>query len=242
MKQYRINEIFYSLQGEGFNTGRAAVFVRFSGCNLRCPFCDTNFSTFQLLTAQEILSAVRSHLPFSVSSGSAAASPFSAGSGSAAAPPSPASHAIAAAPPFSAGSGSAAAPQKVPPRPLVVLTGGEPSLQADAPLIDTFHQHGFTVAMESNGTHLPPINIDWLTISPKAHTVVTHCNELKCIFDEQGWVEVPANITADHYFLQPCDVGDPVRNARITAACVNYIKQHPRWCLSLQTHKLINIP
>ena len=218
MKQYRINEIFYSLQGEGFNTGRAAVFVRFSGCNLRCPFCDTNFSTFQLLTAQEILSAVRSHLPFSVSSGSAAASPFSAGSG------------------------SAAAPQKVPPLPLVVLTGGEPSLQADAPLIDTFHQHGFTVAMESNGTHLPPINIDWLTISPKAHTVVTHCNELKCIFDEQGWVEVPANITADHYFLQPCDVGDPVRNARITAACVNYIKQHPRWCLSLQTHKLINIP
>ena len=218
MKQYRINEIFYSLQGEGFNTGRAAVFVRFSGCNLRCPFCDTDFSTFQLLTAQEILSAVRSHLPFSVSSGSAAA------------------------PPFFAGSGSAAAPQKAPPLPLVVLTGGEPSLQADAPLIDTFHQHGFTVAMESNGTHLPPINIDWLTISPKAHTVVTHCNELKCIFDEQGWVEVPANITADHYFLQPCDVGDPVRNARITAACVNYIKQHPRWRLSLQTHKLINIP
>jgi organic radical activating enzyme len=125
---------------------------------------------------------------------------------------------------------------------MVVLTGGEPSLQADAPLIDTFHQHGFTVAMESNGTHLPPINIDWLTISPKAHTVVTHCNELKCIFDEQGRVEVPANITADHYFLQPCDVGDPVRNARITAACVNYIKQHPRWRLSLQTHKLINIP
>ena len=206
MKQYRINEIFYSLQGEGFNTGRAAVFVRFSGCNLRCPFCDTNFSTFQLLTAQEILSAVRSHLPFSVSSGSAAA-------------PKNASH-----------------------LPLIVLTGGEPSLQADAPLIDTFHQHGFTVAMESNGTHLPPINIDWLTISPKAHTVVTHCNELKCIFDEQGRVEVPANITADHYFLQPCDVGDPVRNARITAACVNYIKQHPRWRLSLQTHKLINIP
>ena len=206
MKQYRINEIFYSLQGEGFNTGRAAVFVRFSGCNLRCPFCDTNFSTFQLLTAQEILSAVRSHLPFSV------------------------------------GSGSAAAPQKAPHLPLIVLTGGEPSLQADAPLIDTFHQHGFTVAMESNGTHLPPINIDWLTISPKAHTVVTHCNELKCIFDEQGRVEVPANITADHYFLQPCDVGDPVRNARITAACVNYIKQHPRWRLSLQTHKLINIP
>ena len=218
MKQYRINEIFYSLQGEGFNTGRATVFVRFSGCNLRCPFCDTNFSTFQLLTAQEILSAVRSHLPFSVSSGSAAA------------------------PPFSAGSGSAAAPQKAPHLPLIVLTGGEPSLQADAPLIDTFHQHGFTVAMESNGTHLPPINIDWLTISPKAHTVVTHCNELKCIFDEQGRVEVPANITADHYFLQPCDVGDPVRNARITAACVNYIKQHPRWRLSLQTHKLINIP
>ena len=206
MKQYRINEIFYSLQGEGFNTGRAAVFVRFSGCNLRCPFCDTNFSTFQLLTAQEILSAVRSRLPFSVSSG------------------------------------SAAAPQKAPHLPLIVLTGGEPSLQADAPLIDTFHQHGFTVAMESNGTHLPPINIDWLTISPKAHTVVTHCNELKCIFDEQGRVEVPANITADHYFLQPCDVGDPVRNARITAACVNYIKQHPRWRLSLQTHKLINIP
>ncbi|MBQ7471989.1 MAG: radical SAM protein [Prevotella sp.] len=194
MKKFRINEIFYSLQGEGFNTGRAAVFVRFSGCNLRCPFCDTDFSAYQELTADEIVETVRtSHLASR-------------------------------------------------PSPLVVLTGGEPTLQVDEALIDSFHQQGYKVAMESNGTRVPPANLDWLTVSPKdAPVVVEHCNELKCIFDESGRVE-DNPLPADHYFLQPCDVGDPVRNEQIVARCVEYIKQHPRWRLSLQTHKLIHIP
>ena len=194
MRRYRINEIFYSLQGEGYHTGRAAVFIRFSGCNLRCPFCDTDFSAYQEMTAEEIVETVRTLVPTSC------------------------------------------------PLPLIVLTGGEPTLQVDESLIDILHQQGYTVAMESNGTHEPPANLDWLTVSPKeAPVVVGHCNELKCIFDESGRVE-EYPVSAEHCFLQPCDVGDPLRNEQIIARCVEYIKQHPRWRLSLQTHKLIHIP
>jgi len=115
----RINDIFYSLQGEGYNTGRAAVFVRFAGCNLRCPFCDTAFDTYREMTDDEILTEISStsHL--------------------------------------------------APRKPLVVLTGGEPTLQVDEAFVDLLHRHGFEVAMESNGTRPAPQNLDWLTVSPK---------------------------------------------------------------------------
>lgn len=183
--RYRINDIFYSIQGEGRNTGRAAVFIRFSGCNLKCSFCDTDFSAFRELSAADILSEIR---------------PF--------------------------------------PARFAVLTGGEPTLQADETLLGLLHEHGYEVAMESNGTRLPPRGVDWLTVSPKGKVAVERCNELKCLFDGHTGVDT-LGIKADYYYLQPCDVGDPVRNAEITARCIDYIKAHPRWRLSLQTHKLI---
>ena len=194
MKKYRVNEIFYSLQGEGYNTGRAAVFVRFAGCNLKCPFCDTAFTRYEELTAEEILAQIANvqHPKFN------------------------SKH----------------------PSPLIVITGGEPTLQVDEPFIDLLHEAGFEVAMESNGTHMPPRNLDWLTISPKQDVVVKECNELKCIFDMQGEVS-DFGIKADYYYLQPCDTGETARNHLIIGQCIDYIKRNPRWRLSLQTHKLV---
>ena len=184
----RVNQIFYSLQGEGRNTGRAAVFVRFAGCNLRCSFCDTDFSSWREMSDDEIVAAISQY-----------------------------------------------------PTRLVVLTGGEPTLQVDRPLVDLLHAHGYEIAMESNGTRQPVEGIDLLTCSPKEHVAITKCNELKCVFDGDASSVDDRGISADYYYLQPCDVGDATRNAAITAACVEYIKQHPKWRLSLQTHKLINI-
>lgn len=190
--KYKVNDIFYSLQGEGRNTGRAAVFVRFSGCNLSCSFCDTDFRHYEELTTEKILSRMDQ----------AAALPLD------------------------------------DMKPLVVLTGGEPTLQADAEFIDALHRHGYIeVAMESNGTHEPPFNLDWLTLSPKERVTVKTADEVKVIFD--GLNEPDAcGIDADYYYLQPCDTGDPARNKAITQACVDYIRRHPHWRLSLQTHKL----
>ena len=185
MKTYRVNDIFYSLQGEGHNTGRAAAFVRFSGCNLKCSFCDTDFASFEEMTGPDIVARIK---PFGAS--------------------------------------------------LAVLTGGEPTLQVTAELIDLLHEAGFEVAMESNGTHLPPENLDWLTVSPKTKPVVKRCNELKVLFDETGTVD-DRGVEADYYDLQPFDLGETQRNEAITRHCVEYIKRHPRWRLSLQTHKLV---
>lgn len=191
----RINEIFHSLQGEGHNTGRAAVFVRFAGCNLRCPFCDTDFAAYREMADSDIVAAVRAY-------------------------------------------GTR----------FVVLTGGEPTLQADAALIDSLHGAGCEVAMESNGTRPATDGTDWLTVSPKlpfageaARPVVKRCNELKCLFDGKAPV-TDFGIEADYYYLQPCDMGGgpaDERNRRITEACIDYILAHPQWRLSLQTHKLI---
>ena len=194
MKKYRVNEIFYSLQGEGYNTGRAAVFVRFAGCNLKCPFCDTAFTRYEELTAEEILAQIANVQHPTLNS----------------------KH----------------------PSPLIVITGGEPTLQVDEPFIDLLHETGYEVAMESNGTHMPPRNLDWLTISPKQDVVVKECNELKCIFDMQGEVS-DFGIKADYYYLQPCDTGETARNHLIIGQCIDYIKRNPRWRLSLQTHKLV---
>lgn len=188
---YKVNEIFYSLQGEGYHTGHAAVFIRFSGCNLSCSFCDTDFSVYHELSASEITAQAKSLCP------------------------------------------------NDPVPPMIVLTGGEPTLQVDAELIEALHVAGFPlVAMESNGTHRPPENLDWLCVSPKCKTEVKHCDELKLIFDGSGRINT-YGITADHYYLQPCDTGDGQRNAAIVEECVEYIKRHPAWQLSLQTHKLV---
>lgn len=194
-KRYKINEIFYSLQGEGHHAGRAAVFVRFSGCNLRCPFCDTDFSEYKEMTATEIVEAM-----LHTCQGSDKET-----------------------------------------LPMVVLTGGEPTLQVDADIISRIHDAGFPfVAMESNGTKTPPSNLDWLTVSPKEKVGVRRCDELKVLFDGESPLPHP-DIEVSFLYLQPLDTGDTTRNAKVTAACIDYIKQHPEWQLSLQTHKLLGI-
>ena len=194
----RINDIFYSLQGEGYNTGRAAVFVRFAGCNLRCPFCDTEFDTYREMTDEEIIAAVEAY-----------------------------------------------------PARFIVLTGGEPTLQVDEAFVDLLHQHGFEVAMESNGTHPAPQNLDWLTVSPKSLPPTPSRkkgrtpNELKVIFtspedveQQSAWLPLLQEGAGVRLYLQPCDTGDARRNAIIIERCIDYIKTHPQWRLSLQTHKL----
>lgn len=219
MKVYRVNDIFYSLQGEGRNTGRAAVFVRFAGCNLRCPFCDTDFDAYREMTGEEIIAAIAAFLPPSSST-------------------------------------------RVPRSSLVVLTGGEPTLQVDEAFVDLLHQHGYEVAMESNGTRPAPRNLDWLTVSPKenekserrdekfgvSHEEWRQPDEVKIVFDENTDPEEclthHSSLPTSHFpllYLQPCDTGDAARNAAIVKRCVDYIKAHPQWRLSLQTHKLIGI-
>lgn len=197
----KINEIFYSLQGEGYNTGRPALFIRFSVCNLRCSFCDTDFSHYEEMQDADIVKRALDIVNAKKAEGQSNDTAM----------------------------------------PMIVLTGGEPSLQADVHLIDALHAAGFTfIAMESNGTHEPPRGIDWLTISPKEHTLVKHCSELKVLFDNVQPVSTHG-ISADHYFLQPLDTGDAAKNKTILTHCFNYLLEHPQWRMSLQTHKLMGI-
>lgn len=185
---YRVNEIFYSLQGEGYHTGRAAVFIRLSGCNLRCPFCDTDFSAYQPMTAQDIVSEAERLW------GESREERF------------------------------------------CVLTGGEPSLQVDAELVLQLHAAGFYIAMETNGTHPVPPQIEWVTCSPKegAEVVLDYASELKVVYTGQEVEHYRDQVSADYYYLQPC-------SCRNTAEVVAYILRHPQWHLSLQTHKMIDI-
>jgi 7-carboxy-7-deazaguanine synthase (Cx14CxxC type) len=213
---YAVKEIFYTLQGEGRNAGRAAVFCRFAGCNLwsgreadramaACRFCDTDFVGVDGPGGGRFVHAAAL------------------------------AGAVAAAWPRTA-AGSAGG------RPLVVLTGGEPLLQTDAPLIAALHDAGFEIAVETNGTRAVPPGIDWVCVSPKAGTplVARAGDELKLVFPQAG--AEPALFEAldfDHFLLSPMDGAD--RGAH-TAAAVAYCLQHPRWRLSLQTHKVLGIP
>ena len=192
----RINDIFYSIQGEGHNTGRAAVFVRFAGCNLRCDFCDTEFDTYREMSDEEIVAEMARY-----------------------------------------------------PARFAVLTGGEPTLQVDETFVDLLHRYGFEVAMESNGTRPAPQNLDWLTVSPKSIRGEWKevrgkrlPDELKIIFDKdtdpESYLPSPTSHPLPLLYLQPCDTGDAERNVLIINRCIDYIKEHPEWRLSLQTHKL----
>lgn len=191
----RVNEIFYSLQGEGFYVGVPSVFIRLSGCNLQCSFCDTTHQSFTDMSESEIADVVAQY---------------------------PAQH--------------------------VVITGGEPSLQLTASLIELLHSLGKEVAVETNGTHFLPENVDWVTLSPKdafitsasAKVVLKHCNEMKVVFTGNDLPNYD-DIACDHFFLQPCDVGDEGKNKEIVEATIAYCLQHPKWRLSLQTHKLVGI-
>jgi len=210
---YAVKELFYTLQGEGANSGRPAVFCRFAGCNLWtgreadradavCRFCDTDF----------------------VGTDGPGGGKFA----------SPAALADAVAGAWPTGDPAA--------RPLVVCTGGEPLLQLDPPLIDALHSAGFEIAVESNGTVTPPAGIDWLCISPKAEAplVVAGGDELKLVYPQEGAEPARYELLAfRHFFLQPMD--GPAQEAN-TRAALAYCLAHPRWRLSLQTHKLLGIP
>lgn len=187
---YRVNEIFYSLQGEGANVGRPAVFLRFSGCNLRCPFCDTDFAASQELSLADIRSRILSY-----------------------------------------------------PARFIVLTGGEPSLQVDDALLQMLHAEGYTVSIETNGTHLLPSGIDWVTVSPKEERppILTRADEVKVVFIGQDVERYHNTISADRYYLQPCSMVKDGRVSDNREQVIAYCLAHPHWSLSLQTHKLLNI-
>lgn len=222
---YVVKEVFTTLQGEGANAGCVAVFCRFAGCNLWtgreehratavCRFCDTDFVGTD--------GPGGGHFDDAASLAGHVASMW---------PADPEPH------PGTGGDAAAGTTRR-----LVVCTGGEPLLQLDPPLIEALHDHGFAVAIETNGTVAVPPGIDWVCMSPKAGTdiVVTAGDELKLIFPQAG--AEPEQFTAlafTHFFLQPMD--GPLRDAN-TAAAVAYCLAHPRWRLSLQTHKLLGIP
>ena len=211
MPNYTVKEIFFTLQGEGFHTGRAAVFCRFSGCNLWtgreedratavCSFCDTDFVGV-------------------------------ASDGGRFASPDKLADVIASRWPTEGDETSR----------FVVCTGGEPLLQVDEHLIASLHERGFQVAIETNGTRLPPRGIDWICVSPKARAnlVLSNGNELKLVYPQEGAEpESFEGLAFDHFFLQPMDGPALADNTR---AAVRYCKEHPRWRLSLQTHKILGI-
>ena len=208
---YTVKEIYYTLQGEGAQTGRAAVFLRFAGCNLWsgreadrasavCRFCDTDFvgtdgpNGGKFAVARELAAAVKNQW-------AGAAGKF-----------------------------------------FVVCTGGEPLLQLDEALVNALHEAGFEIAIETNGTLVPPAGIDWITVSPKADAdcVLEKGDELKLIYPQVGAEpERYERLAFRHFFLQPMD--GPVREFN-TQLAVAYCLVHPQWRLSLQTHKLIGIP
>ena len=199
----KVNEIFYSLQGEGHYTGTPAVFVRFAGCNLRCWFCDTDFEKGDEMSEDEIVEAVLQY-----------------------------------------------------PTRYVVITGGEPTLQITASLCDKLHAHGLYLMMETNGTRPLPegCKVDWITCSPKLIDVeegmrklatirLRHIDELKVVFEDSSTQDMALyeQIPATEYRLQPCDTQDPLCNQAILNKTIKYILQHPKWKLSLQTHKILHV-
>lgn len=214
---YSVKEVFLTLQGEGANVGRAAVFCRFAGCNLwtgreadrataACRFCDTDF--------------VGTDGP---------------GGGRFAGPEELAA-AIAALWPGSRGARAAGE------GPLVVFTGGEPLLQLDGPLVEAVHAAGLAAAVETNGTLAAPPGLDWVCVSPKGGSplVQDHGDELKLAYPQPG-VDPGGfeGLRFGHFFLQPID--GPALRAN-TEAAVRYCLSHPRWRLSLQAHKVLGLP
>ena len=209
---YKIKEIFYTLQGEGGQAGRAAVFCRFTGCNLWtgrekdrakavCPFCDTDFVGINGInggmykTAADVAAKVR-----------AVWGDTSRG------------------------------------KPYVVCTGGEPALQLDAALVAAFHEENFEIAIETNGTLPLADGIDWVCVSPKAGTTldILRGSELKLVFPQAGAEpELFADLDFENFYLQPMD--SPLRDIN-TQLALDFCLKNPQWKLSLQTHKILDIP
>lgn len=210
---YAVKEIFYTLQGEGAQSGRAAVFCRFAGCNLWsgresdrasaiCTFCDTDFVGLngpgggRFETAEDLAAAIVAQWP----------------------------------------------PEHPEGTRFVVCTGGEPLLQVDRELIDALHVHEFEIAVETNGTVAAPVGLDWICVSPKAGAplVQTTGDELKLVFPQANALpEKFEGLEFRNFFLQPMDGLDRERNTQLA---LQYCMAHPKWRLSLQTHKLLGIP
>jgi len=211
---YSVKEIYFTLQGEGAHTGRAAVFLRFSGCNLWsgreqhraeavCKFCDTDFvgtdgpGGGKFASAESLAEAITNAWP----------------------------------------------EEAVASRKYVVCTGGEPLLQLDTVAIDALHAAGFEIGVETNGTVSAPDGIDWLCVSPKANAPVVQRSgsELKLVYPQIEDAAQPCEFTDldfEYFFLQPCDDENLESNTR---AAVDYCLQHPQWRLSVQTHKILGI-
>jgi 7-carboxy-7-deazaguanine synthase (Cx14CxxC type) len=206
---YKIKEIYYTIQGEGYHAGQAAIFCRFSGCNLWsgreadrhkaiCKFCDTDFwgtdgRNGGKYDADELVQACLKLWP------------------------------------------------KKTVNAFVVCTGGEPLLQMDQTLVESFHKAGFYVAIETNGTQDVPPGIDWICMSPKANTklVLKKANELKLVYPQDGLSPTDFEQFAfDHFYLQPMDSKEKDFNTR---ASIDYCKKNPKWKLSIQTHKYLGI-
>lgn len=213
---FTVKEMFFSIQGEGMQTGRAALFCRFSGCNLwsgkeadrsqaKCQFCDTDFSgpsSFGggiFADEQTLIEAMLETVPSYCTQGS------------------------------------------LNYRPMVILTGGEPALQVTQKLIDLLREHGFFIAIETNGTLPLPEGIDWVCVSPKAGSPlhITHGNELKLVWPQVG-IKPDYYLSLDfkHFILQPCDDAQTNKNTHI---CMAYCLTNPAWRLGLQTHKILDI-
>lgn len=208
---YSVKEIFYSLQGEGAQAGRPAVFCRFAGCNLWsgrekdrssaiCRFCDTDFvgtdgiGGGHFSTPEMLVKKVKSYWPKNLSN----------------------------------------------EYPYVICTGGEPLLQLDDDLIIAFHLEGIEIAIETNGTIPVPNGVDWICVSPKAGTdvVVQEGNEIKLVYPQEGnHPEEFQDNNFDHFFLQPKDE----EGSSNTKKTVQYCLDNPMWKLSLQTHKLLGL-
>ncbi len=213
---YYIKEIFHTLQGEGLRAGRAAVFCRFSGCNLWtgreedrakavCRFCDTDLvgtdgeggGVFE--NAEELARAIVAKFP------------------------------------YDAGKSYTR---------YVVLTGGEPTLQLDEELIKALHRTGCEIGMESNGTRAVPYGVDWVTVSPKAgaNLVAKKGDELKVVWPQDGMgeqeLEELGGLDFTYFLLQPCDNKEQKKNIQV---CVDWCQKHPQWRLCIQMHKVIGV-
>jgi 7-carboxy-7-deazaguanine synthase (Cx14CxxC type) len=214
---YAVKEIYYTLQGEGAHSGRPAVFCRFAGCNLWTGHEEDRASAVCKFCDTDFVGTD--------------------GPGGARFDSAPSLAQKVAA--VWQGKRSAKS------RPLVVCTGGEPLLQLDGALVDAFHDAGFDVAIETNGTRPAPRGIDWICVSPKAgaELFLRRGDELKLIFPQPGAEpELFADLDFTHFFLQPMDVSDVPQREQNTQLAIQFCLAHPQWRLSLQTHKLIGLP
>ena len=205
---YTVKEIFYTIQGEGLNSGRPAIFCRFSGCNLWngkekhknlaiCNFCDTDFvGGVKYKASENLVEKIKDQVPLKI---------------------------------------------RGMRNMLVVLTGGEPSLQIDKELISGLKKEGFEIAIETNGTIDLPKGIDWICVSPKGKSdlVIRKGNELKFVFPQENLNPINfIDLEFDYFLLQPMDVPWPNENVNKS---IDYCMKNPLWRLSLQNHKTINI-